>query len=51
MFGNYIKTNSKIIQKKVYSKDYKHKYLITVMIFSGKVVSKSKIEISENSSK
>ena len=47
MFGNYIKTNSKIVQKKVYSKDYKHKYLITTMIFNGKVISKSKIEITE----
>lgn len=51
MFGNYIKANSKIIQKKTYSNDYKHKYLITIMIFNGKVISKSKIEISEKQSK
>ena len=48
MFGNYIKSKAEIIQKKTYSKDYKHKYLITKMIFNGKVISTSKIEITEN---
>lgn len=47
MFGNYnISEENKIIQKKIYSKDYKHKYLVTKIVSNGKVVSKSKIEIT-----
>ena len=47
-FGDYIKNNSKIVQKKIYSKDFKHKYLMTWIILDGKVISKSKIEITKN---
>ena len=43
-----IKNNIKIIQKKTYSKDFKHKYLITFLLNNGIVVSKSIIEITKN---
>ena len=42
MNGNY---RVKLIQKKIYSADYKHKYLITMLLLAGKVISKSVIEI------
>lgn len=47
MFGNYIYQKSRIIQKKIYSSDYKHKYLLTMLVFNGRVISKSTIEITQ----
>lgn len=47
MFRDYINKNSKVIQKKIYSKDYKHKYLITEIVLFGKVISKSIIDITK----
>ncbi len=47
MFGDYVGRKSKMIQKKVYSKDYKRKYLITEIVLFGKVISRSKIDITE----
>ena len=54
MFGNCVSENSKMIQRKSYSKDFRHKYLITEIVLFGKVISKSVIEIPinfENNSK
>ena len=42
-----IKDNIKIIQKKIYSKDFRHKYLITILLNNGEIISKSKIEITQ----
>ena len=45
MFGDYIKQNTKIIQTRTWSEDYKHEYLITKLVLLGKVIATSKIEI------
>lgn len=45
MFGDYIKQNTETIQKRVWSKDYKHEYLVTKLVLLGKVIATSKIEI------
>lgn len=47
MFRDCINQNSKIVQRKVYSKDYKYKYLITEIVLFGKVISKSVINITK----
>ena len=46
--GYLIKNDVKIVQKKTYSKDFKHKYLITLLLNNGTVISKSTIEITKN---
>ena len=46
MFGSY-KSQKIIIQKIVFSNDYKRKYLITMYVSFGRVISKSVIDITD----
>ena len=44
---DYDKSNTEVIQKRVWSKDYKHEYLISKLVLLGRVIAMSKIEIKD----
>lgn len=46
MFGDYIKKNTKVVQTRTWSKDYRHEYLVTKLVLFGKVISTSTVKIS-----